>query len=58
MRLIEQNEQMVELLKQYDVSLIENQVLHQELENMRNQTTKKENELRKLCQKYSESKVK
>jgi hypothetical protein len=57
LRLAEQNVQMIKLLNQYDQSLIENQVLHQELENVRNQTTKKETESRQLLQKYNEAKV-
>jgi regulator of replication initiation timing len=56
-RLTEQNVKLVEILKQYEESVIENQVLHLELEKTREQTIKKENESRQLRQKCSDAKV-
>jgi hypothetical protein len=47
----------VALLQQYEKSVIENQVLHLELVNTREQTLGKENELRQLLQKCSDAKV-
>jgi hypothetical protein len=52
-----QNVKLVELLKQYEESVIENQVLHLELVNTREQTIGKENELGQLRQKCSDAKV-
>lgn len=57
LKLTEQNVQMIKLLIEYDQSLTENQVVCQELENVRNQTTKKEIESDRLLQKYNEAKV-
>jgi hypothetical protein len=56
-RLTEQNVKLVEILKQYEESVIENQVLHLELENTREQTIKKENESRQLRQQCCDAKV-
>lgn len=57
LKLTDQNVQMIKLFNHYDQSLIENQILHQELENVRNETTKKEMESRHLLQKWNEAKV-
>ncbi|XP_023721137.1 structural maintenance of chromosomes protein 5 isoform X2 [Cryptotermes secundus] len=56
-KLTEQNMQLVEILKQYEESLIKNQILRLELENTREQSIKKENESRQLRQKCSDAKA-
>jgi hypothetical protein len=56
-RLTEENVTLVELLKQYEESVTENQVLHLELVNTRAQTIGKENELQQLLQKCNGAKV-
>ncbi|XP_021919521.1 structural maintenance of chromosomes protein 5 isoform X3 [Zootermopsis nevadensis] len=57
LKLTDQNVQMIKLFNHYDQSLIENQILHQELENVRNETTKREMESRHLLQKWNEAKM-
>jgi hypothetical protein len=56
-RLTEQNVKLVEILKGYEESVIENQVLHLELQNAREEIIKKGNESRQLHQKCSDAKV-
>jgi hypothetical protein len=57
LRLTEQNVHVVDLLNQCNLSVIEEQVLQQELKNVRNQTAKKENESRQMVLKCNGAKV-